>query len=112
MPTDDGLLQIGDSTKNTMVFGRVTSGTGVVVTNTPGLIAISLAQQSGLTAQLTGITHTEPDAPDYAIQDLVLATGYGFVTADEAQTVLSVIKNLQVRVDELETKIQAYGLLT
>lgn len=68
-------------------------------------------RQTELTDELTTVTFSAPGTPDYAIQDLVVATGYGFVTADEAQTVLSVIANLQTRVNELETKLTAYGLL-
>lgn len=67
-------------------------------------------RQTELTDELTTVTFTAPGTPDYAIQDLTLA-GYGFVTADEGNTVLSVIANLQTRVNELETKLTAYGLL-
>lgn len=61
---------------------------------------------SALTAQLTTITFTAPITPDYAIQDLT-AGGFGFVTKDEGNTVLSVIANLQVRVAELEARLNA-----
>lgn len=64
------------------------------------------------TAALTAITFTAPGTPDYAIQDLTQTTPFGFVTKDEGNSVLSVIKNLQTRVGELETKLQALGLLT
>lgn len=63
------------------------------------------------TTALTDITFTAPGSPDYAIQDLVNSSAYGFVTKDEGNTVLSVIKNLQTRVAELETKLQTYGIL-
>lgn len=63
------------------------------------------------TAALTTITASAPGTPDYAIQDLTDTGGYGFVTADEGQTVLSVIANLQTRVAELESKLATYGLL-
>jgi hypothetical protein len=46
-----------------------------------------------------------------SIQNLVQNTGFGFVTADEVNTALSVILNLQTRVAELETKLQSLGLL-
>lgn len=72
----------------------------------------TVVRPTALTTQLTTITATAPGTPDYAIQDLVLATGYGFVTADEGQSVLKVILNLQTRVSELETKLQGLGLLT
>ncbi len=68
-------------------------------------------RQTEMTDELTTITFSAPGTPDYAIQNLVAAVGYGFVTADEGQTVLSVIANLQTRVNELETKLTAYGLL-
>jgi len=72
---------------------------------------IKLYKEAALTAGLTQITHTEPGTPDYAISDLTQTTPYGFASQDEGNTVLKVIKNLQVRVDELEDKFQAIGLL-
>ena len=69
------------------------------------------AQPSALTAQLTDLTHTAPSTPDYAIQDLTNVGSYGFATKDEGNTVLSVIKNLQTRVQELEDKLQSLGLI-
>ena len=64
-----------------------------------------------LTTQLTSITHTSPGSNDYALQPMV-AGGFGFVTADEAHTLLAVIKNLQTRVAEVETKLIASGVLS
>jgi hypothetical protein len=63
------------------------------------------------TAALTTITSTAPGTADYAIQDLVNSSAYGFVTKDEGNTVLAVIANLQARVAELESKLQTYGIL-
>lgn len=71
----------------------------------------AVLQQTELTDELTTITFTAPGTSDYAIQDLTNAGGYGFVTKDEGNTVLSVIANLQTRVNELETALVAYGLL-
>jgi hypothetical protein len=72
---------------------------------------IDLTKQSALTTQLTTITHTEPSTPDYAIQDLTNSSPYGFVSKDEGNTVLKVIKNLQTRLSELETALQAVGII-
>jgi hypothetical protein len=69
-----------------------------------------IIQPSALTTALTHITHTAPGTPDYAVSNLV-ASGIGFATQDEGNTVLSVILNLQTRVDDLEEKLQALGLL-
>jgi hypothetical protein len=52
-----------------------------------------------------------PGTPDYAIQDLIQPAGFGFVTKDEGNTVLSVIRNLQIRVNELETRLATLGLI-
>lgn len=55
-------------------------------------------------APMTAITHTAPGTPDYAVQDLINSNAYGFVTKDEGNTVLSVLKNLQTRVADLEAR--------
>jgi len=72
---------------------------------------IKLFQGAALTAALTTLTYTAPGTPDYAVQDLTNSGGYGFVTKDEGNTVLSVIANLQARVNELEGRFQAHGLI-
>ena len=72
---------------------------------------IYTAKGAALTAQLTTITSTAPGTPDYAIQDLVNSSAYGFVTKDEGNSVLAVVANLQTRVEELETALQTYGML-
>jgi len=68
-------------------------------------------QGAALTAQDTSITHTAPGTPDFAIQDLTNSSPFGFVTQDEGNTVLQVILNLQTRVAELESRLQAHGLI-
>lgn len=73
--------------------------------------ATPVVQATEITDELTSITHTAPGTPDYAIQDLTNTSPYGFVTQDEGNTVLSVIANLQARVNELETALATYGLL-
>ena len=74
--------------------------------------ATAVVKPTALTAQLTTITYTAPGTPDYAIADVTQTTPFGFTTADEANTLFSVIKNLQDRVSQLETKLQGLGLLT
>lgn len=65
----------------------------------------TVVRGAALTTQLTTITHTSPGTPDYAIQDLINITPYGFATQNEGNTVLSVIRNLQLRVAELEARL-------
>jgi hypothetical protein len=69
------------------------------------------AKGAALTTQLTTITSTAPGTPDYAIQDLTSTTPFGFVTKDEGNSVLAVIANLQARVAELESRLQALSLI-
>jgi hypothetical protein len=76
-----------------------------------GLHGSSAIQSSALTAQLTTLTHTAPGTPDYAIQNLTASTPYGFVTADEGNSVLKVVANLQVRLAEVEAALEAKGIV-
>ena len=71
---------------------------------------IKLYQQAALTAALTGITSTAPGTPDYALQDLVQNTGFGFATKDEGNSLLAVVANLQTRVGEIATRLANLGL--
>lgn len=70
-----------------------------------------VTQPAALTTQLTTITHTAPGTPDYAIQNVTQATPYGFVTADEGNTVLSVVANLQTRLAQVEARLESLGLI-
>lgn len=76
--------------------------------------ASAIVKPPALTATKTQITHTGPTTPDYAIAtpiDSDVASAWGFSTRDEFETIMSVVQNLQVRVDELEAKLQGLGLL-
>lgn len=71
----------------------------------------SVSKQAALTAQLTTITHTAPGTPDYAVQNLTNSSGYGFATADEGNSVLAVIANLQVRMAAIEQALIANNIV-
>jgi hypothetical protein len=109
--TSAGVLQVADA-------GNITVGTttgtkiGTATTQKIGFFnATPVVQPTEITDELTSITHTAPGTSDYAVQDLVQNTGFGFVTKDEGNTVLSVILNLQTRVNELETRLATLGLI-
>src|SRR3990167_5010105 len=117
-----GGLSTGSAESGVTIQGCVAGASGTadrtqttaiqVLGNKIGFFAVTpVTRQTELTDELTTVTFTAPGTPDYAIQDLVQNTGFGFVTKDEGNTVLSVIANLQARVNELETKLTAYGLL-
>lgn len=93
---------------------NATTGTkiGTATTQKLGFFnAAPVVQQTALTVQSTTITHTAPGTNDFAIQALTQTTPFGFVTSDEGNTVLLVIANLQTRVAEIQTKLQALGFL-
>jgi hypothetical protein len=68
-------------------------------------------QRAALTAQLTTITPADAEGtPDYAIAAVINSSAYGFASAQEAITVLYVIKNLQTRLAEVEALLEEKGL--
>lgn len=73
--------------------------------------ATPTVQGAALTAQLTTITFSEPGTPDYAIQAPTNSSPYGFVTADEARSLLKVVANLQTRLAEVEARLEGKGLI-
>ena len=106
-----GNITVADA--NDIAVGS-TTGTkiGTATTQKLGFYnAAPVTQPAALTAALTTLTFTEPGTPDYAIQDLTSTGPFGFVTKDEGNSVLKVIANLQARVNELNTKLQALGLV-
>ena len=74
------------------------------------LEAFFLEPGTALTTQLTTITHTAPGTPDYALQNLA-NPGFGFATADEGNTLLSVVANLQARVAQIEARLEDKALI-
>lgn len=93
-----------------LTLGATSVRIGTIVRNvssTKAIVAIKPSAVGALEiAPLTTITHTAPGTPDYAIQNLTTSTPYGFVTADEGNSVLSVVKNLQQRVLDLEARLK------
>ena len=85
--------------------GNVSADGTIVIKGVQYDLLGALYVPAGTTA-LTTITHTAPGTADYAIQGITSTTPFGFVSADEGNSVLSVIKNLQLRVAELETGVQ------
>lgn len=73
--------------------------------------AAPVNQPVALTAQLTTITFVEPSTADYAIQTVTSTSPFGFATADEGNTVLKVIANLQARLAEAEARLEELGLV-
>lgn len=84
---------------------------GVIDLQTGAVVKANGTQGAALTAQDTTLTHTAPGTPDYAIAALTQTSPFGFVAADEGHTVLRVVANLQVRLAEVEARLEALGLV-
>jgi len=69
------------------------------------------SQQAALTAQHAALAQAGTDTGDVAIQAATNTGPYGFVNAAEFEAVVASLINLMTRVQELEDKLQAYGLL-
>ena len=77
-----------------------------------GALKADGTQSAALTTQLTTITPADAEGtPDYAIQAITSTSPFGFVSAQEAITLLYVVKNLQVRVAEMEAALEAVGIV-
>jgi hypothetical protein len=75
------------------------------VSSTQLIVSIDAVGTGALpVAALTTITHTAPSTADYALQDLTSSTPFGFATKDEGNSLLAVVKNLQIRVLDLESR--------
>lgn len=71
-----------------------------------------VVQGASLTAQLTSITIADlAGTPDYAMSALTTLSPYGFATAAEMITLLYVIQNMQVRMAEVEARLEGAGIV-
>lgn len=93
--------------------GRIHLESGAVLSLVSGAtLKANGAQGAALTAQLTTLTPADAEGtPDYAIAAITQTTPFGFASAQEAITVLYVIKNLQVRLAEVEARLEAAGIV-
>ena len=88
----------------------VCNAQGVWQPQTLGSMPGSFGTPATLTAALTTITVVAAGTPDYAVQDVTAVTPFGFADAEEARSVLSVIRNLQIRLAQVEAKLTALGI--
>lgn len=114
---------IGATTKSTGAFttlnatGATTLDGNVAIGNaTTDLVgfhgATAVDQGAALTTQLTSITIADAaGTPDYALSALTTTSPYGLATLAEAVTLLYVIQNLQVRMAEVEQRLEEKGLV-
>ena len=85
---------------------------GALNIETGGIIKTNGTQAAALTTQLTTITPADAvGTPDYAIAAITSTTPFGFSNAAEAITLLYVIQNLQVRLAEVEARLEGAGIV-
>ena len=94
-PELDGAV-VGTASGTAGFFGA--TPTTKPAANTTALTTLTIADAAG--------------TPDYSIAAVTNSTPYGFANAQDAIDTLYVIQNLQTRIAELETKLQALGLLS
>ncbi len=70
-------------------------------------LPITSSQPAAMTAQLTTLTPADAaGAPDYAIQAVINSSAYGFASAQELISFIYVVRNLQVRLAEVEAILE------
>lgn len=85
---------------------------GSIKIESGGKVTLGESLSAALTTQLTTITPADAaGTPDYAIAAITSSTPFGFSNAAEAITLLYVVRNLQVRMAELESRLRALGAL-
>lgn len=76
-----------------------------------GFHGSACAQAAAMTTQLTTLTPADAEGtPDYSTASITSSSPFGFASAQEAITVLYVIKNLQVRLAEVEAMLEEKGI--
>ena len=102
----------GDSLEVDSGGAIVVKSGGTLDLQTGAKILANGAQGAALTTQLTTITPADAaGTPDYAIAAITQTTPFGFSNAAEAITLLYVVKNLQVRLAEVEARLEAAGFV-
>ena len=109
---------MADGTYKSLVYRKqggdemVVASGGEINIESGGIISADGTQGAALTTQLTTITPADAEGtPDYAIAGITQTTPYGFVSAQECITLLYVVKNLQVRMAEVEARLEAVGIV-
>lgn len=89
-----------------LVDGTTDVSVGDVLEVTNG--SFNLTKRAALTTTSTTLTFAYAGTPDYAIANAVAsntAAGFAFASNDEFGGTLTVLKNVQARVDELESRL-------
>lgn len=97
-------LEAGGDTITVKSGGKINVETG-------GQITANGTQAADTTAALTTITIADAaGTPDYAMQAVINSSAYGFASAQELISFLYVVRNLQVRLAEVEAALAGAGI--
>lgn len=107
---------ITDGSASTVWF-TIKSPTGATLFSIKGdgTVAGSSAQQAKLTAGViaaASFTFTAPGADDYAFGAMTSTTPFGFANANEANSALKALQNAILRIEQLEARLTAAGILS
>jgi len=69
---------------------KTEAGTTIVNVTSAGVVTLPLAKTG-----LTQLTFTAPTTADYALQDVINTNAFGFASAEEARTFISVVVGMQ-----------------
>lgn len=69
-------------------------------------------QQGVITSALPAIVQATSFVPNYTIPAVTNSSPYGFATAEAGETLISVVKNMQLRINDLEARLQAANIIT
>lgn len=109
-------FRVESDSYNNALFVDASANSVTIMGNSAGKIgffgASPVVKATALTTALSNVTYTAPGSPDYAWGTGTNSNAWGFTNVNEFETMASVIKNLQDRVNGLETKLKDYGLLT
>jgi len=117
LANDSGLITINQNvTFDDSVDLAFNTGTGTkfgtATTQKIGFYDVTpVIQPTALTTVETTLTFVNENTPDFSMSSLTTTSAAGFSTLDEAQAFMEVVINMQLRVGEIETKLQALGLL-
>ena len=73
--------------------------------------AAPVVQPTAITTGKTTLTLTNAVTDDFALSALTVSTPFGFAIEVEAETFVEVVINNQARINDIETKLKALGLL-
>lgn len=90
------------------------AGTAAIHAQSEDNKVVKLAQGAALTADVADgdtVSAPTPGAEDYAFTAATSTSPFGFANANEADSFIALVVNLRTRINELEARLEANGLI-